>query len=120
MREPVHAEAGENPGFGAPPREPVHGMVLYRVDDPAVYGYDRTRLWVENVEPLSWITEDVVAEIISAQDLARALGVTPKVEIEFVAGAMLSLTIRAENGTWIWRFGEFDGQRRLYRLAWPD
>ncbi len=94
-------------------------MVLLREDDPSAYpwGY---RLYVRHVQPVTWMAADLVLNLADAWGHAVALGWEPKAEVEFRDGAMLALTIRAENGTWIWRFTGYDHQRDAYRLAWPD
>jgi hypothetical protein len=94
-------------------------MALWRSDDPGS-GPGMFSLYVENVEPDTWITAEMVHDIVGAQEEFRLLGLEPAFEIEWRAGAMLSLTIRAENGTWTWAFHEYDRQRNLYNLVWPD
>lgn len=94
-------------------------MMIVRVDDLVVrpWGY---RLYVRDPQPRAWIDAEFVEQIIAVQLAAAALEWEPLIEVEFRAGEMLTLTIRAENGTWIWRFGDYDAERCLYQLAWPD
>jgi hypothetical protein len=94
-------------------------MVFAREDDPSAWPWG-FRLYVHRVQPVFWLATETLAGMLDDQDHALTLGWEPKVEVEFRDGAMLTLTIRAENGTWIWRFTDYDHQRDAYRLAWPD